>query len=107
MRTVRIVVLMGGILSGVVVMVIHHEIGSASWSVFSSDQNPLSTTIRSRTPIPDQTFIMPEPHDSADEEARNSSPAQERVIERPAFIDTTRISWDAGAIPAEHTGDVG
>jgi hypothetical protein len=80
MRNVRVVVLMVGVLSGVVVMTIRHELA----------------------PIFHEEFVLPPHYDGGDEEARNSSPVQKQVIERPAFIDTTPIGWDVG-VPSEFT----
>jgi hypothetical protein len=56
-----------------------------------------------RASMSDHQFII---EDSGDEEARDSSPTQERVIERPAFVDTVRI-WADFPMEAEFTAGVG
>jgi hypothetical protein len=71
MRIVIVVVLMVGVSSGVVVMTIHHELA----------------------PIYDQSVILPDMHDSGDEEAWNVTRIQEPAP-RPAVPDTVNVWVD-------------
>jgi hypothetical protein len=82
MRNVRIVVLVVGVLSGEVAMVIRHELA----------------------PISDQSVILPDTHDGADEQAWSVSHAQEPP-NVPAVRDTTNVWVDVG-VPGESTATI-